>query len=86
MRIKTFRQFNESSDVRTPSTKEIAKKHKVSTSYVKKQEEEGAKIEKEHTKSEKKAKEIARDHMKEFKGYYPALKKMEAKLKKKEGK
>jgi len=45
------------------------------------------KIEMEHTKSKKKAKKIATDHIKELgKAYYPALVKMEAKLKKKRGK
>lgn len=81
--MKRFRTFiSESDDVRTPSAKSLAKKHGVSLKTIKNQEEIGAKIEKEHTKSTSKAKETARDHINEFPGYYPALKKMEKKLEK----
>ena len=41
-------------------------------------------IEKEHTKSDKKATKIVKDHLREMGcGYYPALIKMEKSLKKK---
>jgi len=43
----------------------------------------GTKIEMEHTRSKKRARKIAIDHLNEFKGakYYTELKKMEKKLK-----
>ena len=40
-------------------------------------------IEMEHTKNRNIAKKIACDHVKEFKGYYPALIKMERRLRRK---
>jgi hypothetical protein len=41
-------------------------------------------LEMEHTKSRIKAKKIVKDHLREFgKGYYPALIRMERRLKKK---
>lgn len=43
----------------------------------------GTDIEMEHHMGRKKAKEIAMDHLSEYKGYYSALLKMEAGLKKK---
>lgn len=47
----------------------------------------GTKIEREHTKSNKKARKIALDHFKEFgNAYYPALIKMEKRLKKRQRK
>ena len=39
-------------------------------------------IEMEHTKSRKRARRIVEQHLAEYKDYYPALIKMEAKLKK----
>ncbi len=42
----------------------------------------GAKVEREHTKNKKVAKEIAMDHLKEFPNYYTKLEKMEKSLKK----
>jgi hypothetical protein len=44
--------------------------------------EEGRKVEMEHTRSKPVARKISLDHLKEHRGYYPALKKMEAKLEK----
>lgn len=41
----------------------------------------GTKIEHEHTKSNKMAEKIAKDHLKEFPNYYTYLVKMENKLK-----
>lgn len=43
----------------------------------------GTKVEMEHTTNPKVAKEIAKDHLVEHSGYYPALAKMEKKLYKK---
>jgi Protein of unknown function (DUF5661) len=67
---------------KTPTAAEIAKKHKIPLSKVKSQIKSGSKVEHEHTKDQKAAEEIARDHIGEFPKYYPALKKMEGKLKK----
>lgn len=52
--------------------------------FPKKKLDEGIRVERdEHTTSKKTAKEIAKDHMTEMgTGYYPALKKMEDRLKK----
>ena len=44
----------------------------------------GKKVEREHTKNPKVAKEIAKDHLKEFPDYYTRLKKMEHEAKEKE--
>ena len=52
----------------------------------KKQLEMGVKIEMEHTKSRKVAAKIAVDHLREYPTYYTELKKMEARLKKKQKK
>lgn len=51
--------------------------------FIRKQLREGIKVEKEHTPSKSKAKEIAKDHLTEHPKYYSALKKMEDRLKKK---
>lgn len=51
--------------------------HKPDKLFVRKQLREGAKVEKEHTGSSSKAKEIAKDHLTEYPRYYTALKKME---------
>lgn len=66
----------------TPSIRTLAKRHGMSMEKVRQQIAMGRNIEKEHTNSAKAAREIARDHIDEFPGYYPALKKMEKKLKK----
>ena len=60
---------------------DIAKKHKVSLEYAQKQLEAGIKVEMEHTKDPKVAREIAMDHLTEFIDYYIGLKKMEKGLK-----
>jgi hypothetical protein len=44
---------------------------------------QGTKVEREHVKSKRMAKEIASDHITEFPNYYPELKKLEKKLEKK---
>lgn len=64
-------------DRRTPSAGTVAKKHGISFSRLKKQLAIGAKIEREHTHSDSKAREIARDHLAEIPDYYTRLKKME---------
>jgi hypothetical protein len=60
--------------------KDIFKKHKktgISYESLKKQLEMGLKVEKEHTKKEKRAEEIAMDHLWEDPKYYTKLKKIE---------
>ena len=64
-------------DRRTPSAGTVAKKHGISMSRLGKQLAIGAKIEREHTHSAAKAREIARDHLAEIPDYYSRLKKME---------
>lgn len=56
---------------------DIAKKHKVPVEVLKKQLKKGINIEKEHTKSEKMANEIAIDHLYEDPKYYDKLDKIE---------
>jgi len=55
--------------------------NKTDKDYDAKQIAMGEKIEKEHTNSAAKAREIARDHLEEFPNYYSALNKMENRLK-----
>jgi hypothetical protein len=59
------------------SIDEIAKKHKVSIEFLKKQLEFGIKIEHEHTSNSKVAKTIALQHLGEFPDYYSHLKSLE---------
>jgi len=54
---------------------DIAKKHDVSVSTIKKQIKMGQKVEKEHGVNIKKAKRIAMDHLAENPKYYSKLKK-----------
>jgi len=68
------------------SIMDLAKKHSKSkvgqhlmTNFLKKQLEKGIKVEMEHTKNKKKAKEIAMDHLYEDPKYYNKLKKIEGK-------
>lgn len=61
--------------VATLSAEEIAKKHGVDVDFIKKQIQVGAKIEREHTKDDETAEQIARDHLKEKPNYYQKLKK-----------
>ena len=58
----------------TMSPEEIAKKHKVDVKEINRQLEMGIKVEKEHTKDEKVAREIALDHLGEKPNYYSKLK------------
>lgn len=64
-------------NAKTLSVAQIAKKHKVSVDAIKRQLMKGAKVESEHTKDSKMAKEIARDHLGERPDYYEKLDKME---------
>jgi hypothetical protein len=63
--------------VKTYSVEKIAKKHNVSVKQIEDQLKKGIKVEKEHTKDEKTAKEIALDHLLELPDYYDRLEKME---------
>ena len=58
---------------------DIAKKHKVDVDQLTKQLSKGMKVEMEHTKDRKQAKEIAMDHLVEDPKYYDKLKKIETK-------
>ena len=57
--------------------REIASKFGATEKFVKKQLVLGKKIEKEHGPSDKKAKKVAIDHLKERPDYYSMLKKAE---------
>ena len=59
------------------SASDIAKKHDTSVTTIKNQIKKGVKVEKEHTKNDKVAKEIAKDHEVEDPKYYDHLSKME---------
>lgn len=59
------------------SVADLAKMHNVSPTVIKKQLKKGTKVEKEHTKSAKKAKQIAKDHLAERPRYYTMLQKAE---------
>jgi len=63
-------------NMRTPTVKELAKKHKKTTEYIEKQLKAGIKVEKEHTKMPKIAREIALDHLREDPDYYKKLSKL----------
>ena len=64
------------------TVEQIAKKHRMDVSDIRKQLDMGAPIEHEHTKNRKLAVEIALQHLDEFPDYYTRLKKMEASAKK----
>jgi hypothetical protein len=57
------------------TVEDIAKKHSVKPTVIKKQLKMGTKVEREHTSSTKKAKSIAKDHLVEKPKYYSKLKK-----------
>jgi hypothetical protein len=61
---------------------QIAKKHRLDVSFIKKQLQIGEPIEHEHTKNRELAREIALQHLDEIPDYYTRLKKMEADAKK----
>jgi hypothetical protein len=64
------------------TVEQIAKKHRLEVSFVKKQLEMGIPIEHEHTKDKDLATDIALQHLDEIPDYYTRLKKMEASAKK----
>lgn len=64
------------------SVADIAKKHETSVDKIEAQIEIGKKIELEHIKDEKMAREIAMDHLEEIPDYYTRLKEMEKEAKK----
>lgn len=73
-----LKQVGESlNTVKTPSAQKLATKYKMSVSDMNKLIAQGAKVEKEHTKNDKDAAQIARDHIKERPDYYVKLKKIE---------
>ena len=64
------------------TVEQIAKKHRLSISFIQKQLDMGEKIEHEHTKNHQLAREIALQHLDEIPDYYTRLKKMESDAKK----
>lgn len=62
---------------KTPSLKNIAKKHKVSLRVLQVQLSKGTKIEMEHINDKAVADEIARDHLNELPDYYDRLEQVE---------
>lgn len=68
--------------VKTYSPSEIAKKHNISLDKIEKELKKGIKVEKEHTKDENAARQIALDHLLEIPDYYSRLDKMEKGAKK----
>ena len=63
--------------VKTLTASQLAKKWNLSLGEVGKLIAQGAAVEKEHTKNDKEAKEVARDHLGERPDYYKKLKKIE---------
>jgi hypothetical protein len=82
-KTKSTSPFNEMHEVKThKSVEEIAKKHRLEISFVKRQLQMGIPIEHEHTKDKDLATDIALQHLDEIPDYYTRLKKMEASAKK----
>jgi hypothetical protein len=80
---KSKSPFNEMHEVKSHKTVEqIAKKHRLDVSFIKRQLEMGIPIEHEHTKDKDLATDIALQHLDEIPDYYTRLKKMEADAKK----
>ena len=78
--MKTFNEFILESkllNTKTLSPETLAKKHGVSVATIMKQLDMGMKVEREHTKQSRVAREIALDHIGEMPDYYTKLKKME---------
>jgi hypothetical protein len=84
--MKSFKQFikeTHSSKIKSHKTVEqIAKKHRLSVSFIRKQLDMGEPIEHEHTKDHTLAMDIALQHLDEIPDYYTRLKKMESSAKK----
>jgi hypothetical protein len=80
---KSKSPFNEMHKVKShKSVEQIAKKHRLEVSFVRRQLEMGIPIEHEHTKDKDLATDIALQHLEEIPDYYTRLKKMEADAKK----
>ncbi len=80
---KSKSPFNEMHEIKShKSVEQIAKKHRLEVSFIKKQLEMGIPIEHEHTKDKDLATDIALQHLDEIPDYYTRLKKMEADAKK----
>jgi hypothetical protein len=62
---------------KTPSLEAISRKHKTPIAFLQKQLAKGIKVEREHTKRDAEAREIALDHLAEIPDYYTRLHKME---------
>ena len=76
---KSKSPFREMHEVKPHKTVEqIAKKHRLEVSFIKRQLEMGIPIEREHTKDKDLATDIALQHLDEIPDYYTRLKKMEA--------
>jgi hypothetical protein len=82
-KTKSRSPFNEMHEVKSHKTVEqIAKKHRLEVSFIKKQLKMGIPIEHEHTRDKDLATDIALQHLDEIPDYYTRLKKMEADAKK----
>ena len=80
---KSTSPFNEMHEVKShKSVEQIAKKHRLEVSFIKKQLEMGIPIEHEHTRDKDLATDIALQHLDEIPDYYTRLKKMESDAKK----
>jgi hypothetical protein len=80
---KSKSPFNEMHEVKShKSVEQIAKKHRIEVSFIKKQLEMGIPIEHEHTRDKDLATDIALQHLGEIPDYYTRLKKMESDAKK----
>jgi len=80
LNFKTFLHLREDAPglgVKTLTVAQIADKHGVAIGAIEKQVEKGIKVEREHTKDDTIAREIALDHLAEFPDYYDRLKKVE---------
>jgi hypothetical protein len=80
LNFKTFLHLREDAPglgVKTLTVAQIADKHGVAIGAIEKQLEKGIKVEREHTKDDAIAREIALDHLAEFPDYYDRLKKVE---------
>lgn len=78
--FKTFLDLHEDATglgVKTPTVAQIADKHGVAIGTIEKQLAKGITVEREHTRNEAIAREIALDHLAEFPDYYDRLKRVE---------
>lgn len=73
--MKSFKAFL---NKKTPTVEQVAAKHNKTIAYIKKQLENGIKVEMEHTSKIEVAKEIALDHLNERPDYYIKLKSVES--------